>query len=315
MKRLLMAPHEVAAQVREEQQRLRSAYELRQAAVVGYDEANRRAPAFDMSGGPTLEELKPCEQLCPTLSDLLPLIDWRMLLWFWGFRGETLQQMLVNPEAVRLLDSAKTFLQQIDKEQGYRLGTLLRFKPASRRGNDIIVDGRTVLPMLRCQQTDGTFVSLCDYFPTEGERPLGLFCVSCRPLHPQTEAPQSMEWLMRHALCARLAEAAVAWLFRRSFANGVGAIRPAFGYPSCPDHTLKRVAFDILGAEELLDVQLTDSYAIDPATSACGLFIAHPQARYFAVGRIDEAQFRDYCQRRGLSEADGSKYLSTNYIQ
>ena len=127
-----------------------------------------------------------------------------------------------------------------------------------------------------------------------------------------------------HALCARLAEAGAEKLTDLPQAspkgrenkkspfkgNLEGLLRVAFGYATCPDHSLKRIVFDRLQAEEKLDVRLTDHYSIQPSTSVCGLFIFHPEAHYFPVGRIDRDQLSDYCLRRGISIEEGEQLLS-----
>lgn len=92
-----------------------------------------------------------------------------------------------------------------------------------------------------------------------------------------------------------------------------GRVRPlrvAFGYATCPDHSLKRIVFDRLDAEQKLGITLTDHYSIQPSTSVCGLIIWHPEAKYFPVGRIDRDQLRDYCQRRGITIEEGENLLS-----
>lgn len=92
-------------------------------------------------------------------------------------------------------------------------------------------------------------------------------------------------------------------------------LRVAFGYVTCPDHSLKRIVFDRLDAEQKLGVTLTDHYSIQPSTAVCGLFICHPEARYFPVGRIDKAQFDDYCQRRGITREEGEQLLSKYIVR
>src|SRR5207245_170508 len=87
-------------------------------------------------------------------------------------------------------------------------------------------------------------------------------------------------------------------------------IRPAFGYPACPDHTEKRKLFDLLGAEEL-GLVLTESYATLPAASVSGIYLGHPQARYFSVGRIGRDQVEDYAARKGLPVAEAERWLTT----
>jgi len=89
-------------------------------------------------------------------------------------------------------------------------------------------------------------------------------------------------------------------------------IRPAAGYPACPDHTEKRSLFDLLDAEKNADVFLTESYAMTPGASVSGLYFAHPQARYFAVDRISRDQVESYAKRKGQSQAEIERWLAPN---
>ncbi len=135
--------------------------------------------------------------------------------------------------------------------------------------------------------------------------------------------------IMAKALADRLAEAFAEWLHKRARADwGYGqaeslthdeiideayrGIRPAPGYPSQPDHTEKRIIFDLLGAEENAGMQLTESYAMLPAASVCGLYFAHPEARYFALDRITREQAEDYARRKGLPLAEIERWLAPN---
>ena len=245
-----------------------------------------------------------------------------MFLLFWGFKGETLQQLLVNPEAERTLQEGKEYLQRAIEQNAIEVKALLRFLPATRRGNDIVLAAGSVLPMLRSQSSTGHFLCLSDFFDKQQPSPIGLFTIVTRPKHQPADesdcAPHSHlqvgERLMSHAICARLTEACAEWLSDRSACRyGIATNKPlrvAFGYATCPDHSLKRIVFDILDAENKLGITLTDHYSIQPSTAICGLFICHPEARYFSVGRIDEAQLADYCQRRGISIAEGEQLLS-----
>ena len=336
-KHLQMDAATTIAQIKAEQQTLRDAYEEHHAPLTPYAEANAKAPHFehhpsDLS--PLTSHLSPLtSSLIPHPSDLLPLIDWRMFLLFWGFKGETLQQLLVNPEAERTLQEGKEYLQRAIEQGSIEVKALLRFLPAIRRGNDIVLAaGRvladsvgekspTVLPMLRSQSSTGHFLCLSDFFDEQQPSPLGLFTIVTRPKHqPAGEsdcAPHSHlqvgERLMSHAICARLTEACAEWLQQTHLSpltSHLSPLRVAFGYATCPDHSLKRIVFDILDAENKLGITLTDHYSIQPSTAICGLFICHPEARYFSVGRIDEAQLADYCQRRGISIAEGEQLLS-----
>jgi 5-methyltetrahydrofolate--homocysteine methyltransferase len=135
--------------------------------------------------------------------------------------------------------------------------------------------------------------------------------------------------IMVKALADRLAEALAEWLHRKARADwGYGAgeslsidelirekyrgIRPAPGYPACPDHTEKRLLFDLLGGEERAGIQLTETYAMRPAASVCGFYFAHPQSRYFALGPVGRDQVTDYHRRKGMDLRAVERWLAPN---
>ena len=328
-KRLELDVSALTTEIKEEQQLLRSTYEEHHAEIVPYGEiAPPSAPR-----GATYERASVTEALLSPLrsssaglqgktSDLSTLIDWRMFLLFWGFKGETLPQLLVNPEAERTLHEGQTCLERAIKEGTLRVRALVKHEPAIRRGNDIVLtsDG-TLLPMLRSQSKTGGFRCLADYFDTEQPTDIGMFVVTADSVwqekHPaDCNCPGCSQEnkLMQHALCARLAEAGAQWLQKECYGDE-HVLRAAFGYSTCPDHSLKRIVFDRLEAEKQLDVTLTDHYSIQPSTSVCGLFINHPEARFFPVGRIDRAQLTDYCHRRGITIEEGEQLLSKYIVK
>lgn len=304
-KRIQMDAAAAIADIQAEQQQLREAYEEHHVELTPYVEANRRAPRMSRPQSTLsvsdLNSLLPASHDIPLSSELISLIDWRMFLRFWGFKGETLQQMTVNPEAAQTLSEGKQFLQQAMKQDLFKLQAIARFVPATRSGNDIVLHDGTLLPMLRSQGTAGRYQCLADFFDESEPSPLGLFTIACQP-----KAESS---LMAHALCARLAEACAEWLQQRIFGTS-SALRVAFGYATCPDHSLKRIVFDLLDCEQQLGIHLTDHYSIQPSTALCGLFITHPDARYFPVGRIDTDQLTDYCRRRRITIVEGRQLLS-----
>jgi 5-methyltetrahydrofolate--homocysteine methyltransferase len=133
--------------------------------------------------------------------------------------------------------------------------------------------------------------------------------------------------IMAKALADRLAEALAEWLHRRVrgqwgygrderlsveelIREGYRGIRPAPGYPACPDHSEKQRLFDLLGAEARVGIRLTESFAMLPAASVCGLYFSHPQSRYFAVGRVGHDQVEDYRQRKGLPLREVERWLA-----
>lgn len=299
-------------QMKAEQGLVRDAYNEHHSPLTPYEEANKRSPLL----APPFGE-------CPNASAsttiialpkrgsgegaILSLIDWRMFLLFWGFKGETLTQLLTNPEAEKTLHEGKRFLESCMEKDLLKVDILYKVEPAIRQGNDIVFteDGQH-LPMLRSQSAAQHYRCLADYFDEEQPSPVGLFVVTAQPTR---ESADETERLMMHALCARLAEAAAEWL-TTSMESGQWSMRVGFGYATCPDHSLKRIVFDRLQAEQKMTVSLTDHYSIVPSTSVCGLLVSHPEATYFPVGRIDQAQLKDYCQRRGISVEEGENLLS-----
>ncbi len=343
-KRLQMNAADTIAELKSEQQELREAYDdHHKNPLTPYAEANAKAPLLEYDDRyPTVEDMERAVAALalPGPSDVTDLIDWRMFLLFWGFKGETLPQLLVNPEAAKTLQEGKQWLADAIAATptgarasspasmctgGLHLQVLAKVEAATRRGNDIVLADGTVLPMLRSQsEAVGHYHCLSDFFDEQQPRPLTLFTIVAAPKEQPSDEQQR---LMSHAICSRLAEAAAEWLQSSMFngqcsmVNGqrstvnVQSLRPAFGYASSPDHSLKRVVFDRLQAEERLGVTLTDHYSIQPSTSICGMLLAHPAARYYPVGRIDREQLADYCRRRGISEAEGEQLLSKYITQ
>ena len=304
-KRLTSVSSHFIEDLKAEQGQIRDAYNEHHAPLTPYQDANRLVPKYEWQNSEPINVQ--CSMFNVQCQELAPFIDWRMFLLFWGFKGETLPQLLVNPEAEKTLREGKHFLESLLQKRLLKIDILYKEEAAKRQGNDIVLcaDGQT-LPMLRSQSATYHYRCLADYFDEQQPSPIGLFLVTARPLQ---EAESEEERLMTHALCARLAEAAAEWL-QSSMDNGQWTIRVAFGYATCPDHSLKRIVFDRLEAEQKLDVKLTDHYSIVPSTSVCGLFIHHPEATYFPVGRIDREQLADYCQRRGITIEEGESLLS-----
>ncbi len=309
-KRLVMNPLDFRIHILEEQERVREAHQASHSKLVSYEDANRKAPQLPAYEGPTLEQLKPLEALQPDMTKIAEHIDWRMFLYFWGFRGETLRQQLVNPKAAQTLKEGKTWLAQAMQQARISVRLAVGFESATAQGNDILLAKGTRLPMLRSQSETGGFRSLADFYSHDVPSPLGMFCVTAEDTQkPCCDHGPSYDRLMSHAICARMAEACIEWMQQTIYGQH-HVIRPAFGYATCPDHSLKRIVFDCLQVEERLHISLTDSYSIIPSTSVCGLFISHQEAAYFPIGQIDRNQLSDYCERRGIDTEEGERLLS-----
>jgi 5-methyltetrahydrofolate--homocysteine methyltransferase len=207
------------------------------------------------------------------------------------------------------------------------------FWPARADGDDVVLAEGTRFSFLRQQTAYGDSRpnrSLADYIAEDGDH-LGAFAVAIHgadELAARAEAEHDdYRAIMVKALADRLAEAFAEYLHQRArrewyepeeslssdelIAERFRGIRPAFGYPACPDHTEKRKLFDLLGAERL-GIELTETYAMTPAAAVSGIYLAHPQARYFSVGRIGRDQVSDYAARKGMSLEETERWLTPN---
>jgi 5-methyltetrahydrofolate--homocysteine methyltransferase len=249
-----------------------------------------------------------------------------------------------------LYEAAKAMLARITTEGKLTAKGAYGFFPAQSAGNDIIVyedESRTTerlrFPMLRQQtlqkgtETTGkTQTALSDFVApqhTQIADYLGAFAVTaglgCDDFVKELEkAGDDYNAIIVKSLADRLAEAFAEYLHERVRRDsGYGepqklsaedlaaekyrGIRPAFGYPACPDHSEKTKLFALLGAERA-GLELTEHMAMLPAASVSGLYFAHPAARYFTVGRIDREQLADYAARKGISIAEAERWLSPN---
>ena len=215
------------------------------------------------------------------------------------------------------------------------------FWPAASVGNDIVLytdeqRSRELLrfPMLRQQGGEAPYRSLADFVAPAGsgiQDYVGAFAVTAglgadELAKQHQEARDDYTSIIVKALADRLAEAFAECLHARVRREwGYGAtekltneeliaekyrgIRPAFGYPACPEHSEKRKLFDLLGATEV-GISLTESFAMWPGASVSGIYLAHPQSRYFDIGRLARDQVEDYARRKGIGIEEAEKLLS-----
>lgn len=284
------------------------------------------------------------------LSELAAYIDWSPFFAAWELRGKypkIFDDATVGVEARKLFDDAQRLLAEIIRDKSLRARGVYGFWPANSLGEDIIVftdESRTTeltrFHALRQQwERKGikAFYSLADYIaPVDSGRAdyLGAFAVTtglgADELVRYFEADHDdYHSIMAKALADRLAEAFAEFLHeqaRREWNYGheeqlnkedlidekYRGIRPAPGYPACPDHTEKRILFDLLAAEQNTGITLTENFAMFPAASVSGLYFAHPEARYFSVDRVTREQVEDYAQRKGMTRAEVERWLSPN---
>ncbi|HJQ74074.1 MAG TPA: methionine synthase [Gaiellaceae bacterium] len=273
----------------------------------------------------------------PDLATLREYIDWQFFFHAWELKGKY-PAILDQPAARELFDDAQRLLDRIVDERLLVARGVFGFWPASSEGDDIVVgddNGSETRFCLLRQQTDygdsRPNRSLADYVAPAGDH-LGAFAVTAGLGAEELAAEFAAEHddyhaIMAKALADRLAEAFAEYLHevaRRAWyetgpklpneqliAERFRGIRPAFGYPACPDHSEKPKLFSLLGAEEC-GIELTETYAMTPAASVSGIYLAHPEARYFSVGRVDRDQVEDYAARKGFSQAEAERALRPN---
>jgi 5-methyltetrahydrofolate--homocysteine methyltransferase len=277
----------------------------------------------------------------PDLATLREYVDWQFFFHAWELKGK-FPKLLDDPEkgpaARELYEHANELLDEIVAGGLLRARGVYGYWPAQAEGDDIVLADGTRFRMLRQQADYGDGRpnrSLADYV-APAERGLsdhvGAFAVTAGLGADELAARFDAEndpyrSIMAKALADRLAEAFAEWLHeharREWYESGPAAapqelieerfrgIRPAFGYPACPDHTEKETLFALLGAREI-GIDLTETYAMTPAASVSGLYLAHPAARYFSLGRIGADQAADYAARKGVPVAETERWLSPN---
>ena len=236
------------------------------------------------------------------LPELVPLFDWTMFRAVWGVK-----------ENDALTAEGRAVLDRMIREGGVSVRIAARFFAARREGDTIDL-GVQKLPMLR--QEEAPARSLADYVPTDGTGPFGLFAISVHEeAHPEgctcEACHHDYDSMMERAVRVTLAEAASTWLdnyLKQRIPEGVKVAKPAAGYASCPDHSLKH---DILGLlPEGLDITLTESCAMIPDAAICGFIILHPEAGYPEIRHIGEKQYELYASARGFSPEEARAFLS-----
>jgi 5-methyltetrahydrofolate--homocysteine methyltransferase len=285
------------------------------------------------------------------LEELVPYIDWTPFFHTWELRGsypKIFNDKYVGTEAKKLYDDAQVLLKRIVDDKLLRANGVIGFWPANSVGDDIELytdDTRqTLLTRIHTLRQQGEkvkgepYYALSDFIaPKESGVPdyWGGFAVTtgigCDELVAEFEKDHDdYNSIMAKALADRLAEAFAEkmhelvrkeyWGYAKAEALGTDelikeeyqGIRPAPGYPACPDHTEKTTLFEILKAEDNAHMHLTESLAMMPAASVSGFYFAHPEARYFGLGKISKDQVEDYAKRKNMSVDTVERWLGPN---
>jgi 5-methyltetrahydrofolate--homocysteine methyltransferase len=272
----------------------------------------------------------------PEVAALRDYIDWQFFFHAWELKGK-FPKLLDDPEkgpaARELYEHANDLLDEIVRDGSLVARGVYGFWLARAEGDDVVLDGGPRFAMLRQQVDHGDGRPnrcLADYVDPSGDH-VGAFAVG---VHGADELAARFETendpyrsIMAKALADRLAEAFAELLHERArrewyetgsplpteelIAERFRGIRPAFGYPACPDHSEKAKLFELLDAGRV-GLALTETFAMVPPASVSGLYLAHPAARYFTVGRIGRDQVEDYAARKGLSVDEVERWLGPN---
>ena len=278
------------------------------------------------------------------LEEIAKYIDWQPFFIAWELHGkfpQILSDEKVGKEATKLYNDAQKLLQQIIKEKWLQPRGVIGFWPANSDAKDTITvmdKSATVhLESLRQQikKADGQpNISLTDFIApaaTGKQDYIGAFTVTIEGIEPHIKrfeaALDDYNKITLQALADRLAEAFAEVLHEKvrkeywGYATGEHltneelikesylGIRPAPGYPACPDHTEKYKLFNLLGGKEATGITLTESLAMYPASSVSGWYFANPESKYFGVGKISEDQLNDYATRKGMDIEDAKRWL------
>ncbi|MGZ8213241.1 MAG: methionine synthase [Methylosarcina sp.] len=285
------------------------------------------------------------------LDTLVWFIDWTPFFQTWELAGrypKILDDGVIGVEARKLFDDAQVMLKKIITEQWLTARAVIGFFPANSEGDDVILytdesrtEKRETLHHLRQQQIKAPGrpnYCLSDFIAPAGSGIadyLGAFAVTTgigieQKLEEFGRDHDDYSAIMLKALADRLAEAFAEYLHRAVRKDYWGyardenydnnqlinesyqGIRPAPGYPACPDHTEKAKLFELLNVTENTSIELTESYAMYPASAVSGWYFAHPESQYFNVGKIDKDQLKDYARRKGITEELAERWLSAH---
>jgi 5-methyltetrahydrofolate--homocysteine methyltransferase len=341
-----------ASTIKQKYNRLRADHEQRkeERVLIHIEEARKNGLATDWNTIQLHKPLKPgyhiIEQI--DLKKLAEFIDWTFFFFSWKLNGKypgILSDPVKGTEALKLFKDANEYLELIMREKLITAKAVFGLYPAYADGDNIIVSSKGnkqekefVFRFLRNQEKKESGIpnlSLADYIaPAKAQvvDHIGLFVVSADIDEKKYESYLDDDYtsIMIRILSDRLAEAAAEWLHERIrkeywgyapaedlamediLAARYTGIRPAPGYPACPDHTEKKTLFEVLNAEKAIGAGLTENFAMTPPASVSGYIFSHPASSYFNVGKIGADQLSDYAKRKNMSTDEAARWLAPN---
>lgn len=250
------------------------------------------------------------------IEEAMPYFDWKMLHAIWGVRyGSPV------PEVAELMQLRRDAEDEIAMAN-FKIRIAAQFYEACCDKDDIILKtghGEKRLPMMR--QENGEMLSLCDFVvPCSSGKTsaFGVFAISVKANDAHEEGcccpacSNKYEDLVGRTVRMTMAEAASSWLddrLKKGQPKEMKIIKPAAGYASCPDHTLKQDILGLLPSADRLEIKLTESFAMMPESCICGMIFMHPDAKYPDIRRISQQQYDDYSHRRGMDEVTARRFL------
>ena len=339
---------EFLQQLKSEYKQLKESFDSKKSLknYLPYSEAKKKKTKIDWANfnpvTPNFIGTKVLENI--SIETLRPFIDWKPFFIAWELHGnfpEILTDTVVGIEASKLYKDANDLLDTIIKENWLQPKAIVGFWEANSKEDDVLVKRAqdTIQLSFHRQQiqkaADQPNLSLADFIAPEGNAKkdhIGAFAVTIHGIEKHIKAFEAAlddyNKIMLQALADRLAEALAEYLHLKVRTDYWGyvadehlsneelikekyqGIRPAPGYPACPDHTEKYKLFDLLNATETIGIELTESLAMYPASSVCGWYFANPQSQYFGIGKIQRDQLVDYAARKNMPLEDAERWLS-----
>ncbi len=338
------------AKIKKEYTDLRKDHEGRQQlkSLISLNEARKNRTKMDWSQAsftkPKFTGRK--ELVNYPLEEIRKYIDWTPFFQTWMLAGRypgILADPVVGVEAIKLFDDANKMLDEIVSQKSLQASGVVAFYPAMNNGDDVDLmtnDGKSLATFhfLRQQNKKAQNLPnfcLADFIsPNEGEDYFGMFAVTAgigleKLVEKHKANHDDYSEIMAKALADRLAEAFAECLHekvRKEYWGYAGhehlsteqliseeydGIRPAPGYPACPDHTEKKLLFELLQAEKV-GITLTESYAMYPGAAVSGFYFSNPNSKYFGLGKIEKDQVEDYARRKGMSVQEVERWLAPN---
>jgi 5-methyltetrahydrofolate--homocysteine methyltransferase len=344
---LLQTDNKFASQTKEEYKTLAEQHANRQKAknIIPFAEANKNKTSVSQGNSipvaPKNIGINILEHI--PIETIIPFIDWTPFFQTWELAGKfpnILKDEVVGEEASSLYRDALKMLDQIKTEKSLQIKAIFGLFKAEGQENTVILEAtnsKHQLEFLRQQRKMGSGIpnrSLADYIAPENDH-IGLFTVTAGlGIEPLVEAFEKdhddYNSILIKAIADRLAEATAEYLHKEIRTHYWGnepnedldntaliqekynGIRPAPGYPACPDHTEKGKIWEILEVEKNIGVKLTENYAMYPTASVSGYYFSHPESKYFGLGKIGKDQLEAYAVRKGWDVETAEKWLRPN---